>query len=61
MIEEDDVMIHSIFEVYDQTKDKNDFIENIKVLHTVKERSNYLMDCPLTPLINRLYNRYYQK
>lgn len=60
MIEEDDAMICSIFEVYDKTKDKNEFIENIKILHSMKERRKLINRAAgLINAYDRVYNRTY--
>ena len=40
MVEQDHILIQSIFEIYHTTKDKGDFIENIKLVYKWKYRQN---------------------
>ena len=40
LIEQDHILIQSIFEIYHNTKDKGDFIENIKLIYKWKYKAN---------------------
>lgn len=43
MAEQDDVLIHSLFEIYEYNKDKQDFVENLNLVYKYMYRGMELI------------------